>query len=161
MKKIIALVATFALCLVLGACSNGTSEGNMESEKQDNQEQSATIAYTVADEKLEFTRDDKVGMAYRVSVVANATEDELKTVFDKVVIDDGFDMHEVWFYSDERLTDGSAAFDVALASNSFTDGEVTVTMASEESKEAAKVLLAEKTANQESSASAEGGEESQ
>lgn len=143
MKKIIALAASFALCLILGSCSNGSSEEGAPSEGQDNQEQSTSIAYTVADEKLEFARDDQTGMAYRVSVAAGATEDELKAVFEKVVLDDGFDMHEVWFYSDERLTDGSAAFDVALVSNDSTGGEVMVTKASEESKEAAKALLSE------------------
>ncbi|MEG0323409.1 MAG: hypothetical protein RR547_04970 [Raoultibacter sp.] len=143
MRKIIAVGAALALCLVLGACS-GASNGDQAAGEQEKQEQVATIDYTVSDDKLEYARGDQTGMAYRVSVAESATNDDLKAVFEKVVADDGFDMHEVWFYSDTRLTDGSAAYDVALASKSSAEGEVTITMASDESKQAAKALLADK-----------------
>ncbi|MEG0376806.1 MAG: hypothetical protein RR672_14325, partial [Raoultibacter sp.] len=84
MRKIIAVGAALALCLVLGACS-GASNGDQAAGEQEKQEQVATIDYTVSDDKLEYARGDQTGMAYRVSVAESATNDDLKAVFEKVV----------------------------------------------------------------------------
>ena len=143
MKKIIAIAAAFALCLTLGACSSAPAEDQSDSAEQEQATNGTTLDYKVADEKIEFARGEKTGQAYRVAINPEATEAELKTVFEVITADDGFELHEVWFYSDERLTDGSAAYDVALVTRDSAEGEAIVTLATDEAKAAAQELLAQ------------------
>ena len=92
----------------------------------------------------EYAQGDLRGASYRVSVPSQATEDELEGVFADVTAGDGFDVHTVWFYSDERLADGSEAFDVASAVQDAPGGEPVLVLASEEAKAAGQKALAAK-----------------
>ena len=136
-------------CGALASCGTSSDQGQQgasgeQAAEQDAQgeEAPATIPYTVSETTIPYTSGEEDGMGYRVAVSADATEEELAAVFDAVTADDGCGLHQVWFYSDERLTDGSAAYDVAYFSQAIAGAEPTAIMASEENKAAAQELLA-------------------
>lgn len=143
MKKIVAIAAAFALCLALGACSGGGDSPDSE-EGQTDREKLATIDYAVAEGVQEYAQGDLRGASYRVSVPAEATDDELQGVFADVVADDEFDVHTVWFYSDAKLADGTVAYDVASAVQDAPDAEPVILRASDEAKAKAQEALAAK-----------------
>lgn len=52
--------------------------------------------------------------AYRVVVDRDATEEELKDVFEDITSSDGYKYHTVWFYSTESKATGGDTYDIAM-----------------------------------------------
>ncbi|WP_139652742.1 hypothetical protein [Raoultibacter phocaeensis] len=141
-KKIIALVlCACALCCVLGACGAGPDDSQETDEQAEKQ---SSVEYVVAEEVQQYSQGELKGASYRVAVPADTPEDELKAVFADVVAHDGFDVHTVWFYSDARLTDGTAPCDVASAVQEDPGSEPSIVLATDETKAKAQESLAAK-----------------
>lgn len=141
-KKIIALtLAACALLCVLAGCADGSDDAHDEGERV---EKLSSVEYAVAEDVQQYAREDLKGASYRVAVPADTSEDELKEVFADVVSGDGFDVHTVWFYSDERLTDGSAPSDVASAVQETPGTDPAIIPATDDAKAKAGEALASK-----------------
>ena len=117
MKRIIAIASACALCLALGACSDGGDSSAPEDEPA--YEKRSTVEYSVADAVGEYKQGDLSGASYRVAVPADTGDDA-------------------------RLTDGSEAFDVASAVQEAPDSDPVLIPAGEDAKAKAQAALASK-----------------
>lgn len=93
------------------------------------QDQQTGIEYIVSDAMQPYVRDEKECMGYRVVVPADASQEQLLDVFDKVTSNDGYYLHTAWFFSDSSLADGGATYDVAMIEEDGEGADPIVNMA--------------------------------
>ncbi len=62
----------------------------------------------------EYTKGERTGLAYRVTVDPSCSDDQLHVVFSRVTRDDHAEMHTVWFWSSSQLMIEGYGYDVAV-----------------------------------------------
>ena len=127
-KNAVMVCCGVALAATLGGCASGDGKSGTDAGTAP-KEQKMAVEYTKTDSTQSYARDGKECMGYRVVVPADATEDELLTVFGEVVSGDGYPMHTVWFYSSADLATGGDMYDVAMLEEDSEGASPTVTMA--------------------------------
>ena len=61
-----------------------------------------------------YVNNSEQAKSYRVVVARDATEEDLKEVFEDITASDGYKYHTVWFYSTESKATGGDTYDIAM-----------------------------------------------
>lgn len=83
----------------------------------------------------EYARDGVKGLAYRVAVDPQLSENELMAIYRKLIEGDGYGNHTVFFYSSEEALNAGMEYDVAQIQNEE------LTLATEQAKRNMQLVL--------------------
>lgn len=94
MKKLLAFAVAVLMCGALSACGQSPV---VETPAPPTPSAPDVPAYQSIDSS-EYARDGKACMGYRVEIGDDATEDEMRAVYEDITAEDSYYLHTVWFY---------------------------------------------------------------
>ncbi|MCH5352977.1 MAG: hypothetical protein J1E06_05890 [Acutalibacter sp.] len=115
MKKILSILLAVAFLTTLFACSPKV-EQSLSSDSPMESSGSVSVSvpkYSLINSDL-YYRDDKECIGYRVAIGDDATEEEMRIVFDDLCAADSYYLHTVWYYGLPSDVEAIGSFSVGM-----------------------------------------------